>query len=308
MKKPNVSLTLPVGNVSSVVALGKYYQDFSQALHHFSQNYFGCFDANGLPMYGFEEKAIYNQIYIIQYGLILHDQILDGKDVERNRLMLDKCITWIENNKEEFLGSVVWRNYFDNDRYALKSGWISGMYQGQIISLILRYAQLTQQEKKYIPLAESCFLSFFIPFEKGGFMRRDSEGNLWFEEYPSPTPSFVLNGFVYALLGLYDLFRVTQNTKVLSLFEEGLTTVEKSIHKYDSGYWSIYDQLKRELATQYYHKNIHIPLVEILYLITKKDCYLYYKKRWEKQWNSSLNRVFTEIMYRIKPRLAKFNI
>ena len=308
MKKPDISLSLPVGNISSTPVLGKYYQDFSQALHHFNQQYFGCFDQAGLPMFGFGENALYHQIYIIQYGLILHDKIIDGVNVEENKVLLGRCVAWLEENQEELEGCAVWRNHFNNNRYALASGWISGMYQGQIISLLLRYGQLTHQEQKYTALCESCFQSFFIPFERGGFQRKDTENNLWFEEYPSPEPSFVLNGFIYALLGIYDLFRTSGNEKVQALFNDGIQTIERSLHKYDSGYWSVYDQLKKELATKYYHKNIHIPLLDILYHITQKPIFLHYKNRWEKQWNSSFNRGFTEIMYRIKPRLAKFNL
>ena len=84
MKKPNHDLTLKVGQVSDARELGKFYQDFSNALHHFDEDYFGDKDENGLPMYGFGENAVYHQIFIIQYGLISYDLILDGVNVEEN--------------------------------------------------------------------------------------------------------------------------------------------------------------------------------------------------------------------------------
>ena len=141
MQKPNISIKLPAGNISSESLLGKYYQDFTQASQHFDENYFGQFDENGLPMVGFDSEAIYNQIYIIQFGLIAHDLILSGLDVDKNTDRLKKSILWLEENEEIIEEAIVWRNHFENPRYGLESGWISGMYQGQAMSLYLRYGQ-----------------------------------------------------------------------------------------------------------------------------------------------------------------------
>ncbi|NRA12789.1 MAG: hypothetical protein HRT57_12600, partial [Crocinitomicaceae bacterium] len=258
MKKPNHDLTLRVGHVSDARELGKFYQDFSEALHHFDENYFGDKDAHGIPMFGFGENAVYNQIYIIQYGLISYDLIHDGVNIEENTARLEKCVQWLENNEEQLNGALIWRNHFPNIRYGLPSGWMSGMYQGQAISLLLRYGQLINQEEKYVNKSLEAFKFFHIDYEDGGVKRIDSEGNFWLEEYPGTEPSFVLNGFVYTFLGIYDLWRVSKDPQVEKMMNDCIDTLINSLHKYDSGFWSIYDQQKKELATKYYHKNIHI--------------------------------------------------
>lgn len=305
MKKPNDQLSLPVGYVSDQKELGKYYQDFSQALHHFDQEYFGQFDDMGLPMLGFGENAKYNQVYIIQYGLISLDLIQDGIDVEKHTERVKNCVQWMEDNEEYVGDAIVWRNHFDFQRYGLKSGWISGMYQGQAISLYLRYGQLIDDEK-YVEKALRAFAFFDVMYEDGGVRRYDKNDNLWFEEYPSDQPSFVLNGFVYGMFGILDLWRVSGDQKVKTTLDACLKTLKESVHLYDSGYWSVYDQLKKELATRYYHKNIHIPLMEILYQIQPEEVFMKYKKRWEKQLNSKINHILVSIMYRVRPRLQKF--
>ncbi len=306
MKKPSQKVSLPVGHVSKDPKLGKYYQDFSLAMHHFDENYFGQFDENGLPMVGFGADAIYNQIYIIQFGLITHDLVLSGVDIDKNTDRLKKSVQWLEANEEKIGETIVWRNHFENPRYGLESGWISGMYQGQAMSLYLRYGQLVGEEKKYLEKANKIYNFFDTPFENGGVKRFDKQGLLWFEEYPSSEPSFVLNGFIYAFLGIYDLWRITSGKDEKATIDSCVETLKKSIILYDSGYWSVYDQLKKELATKYYHENIHIPLMEVLHNLTGEEIFNHYQKRWKKQLNSKLNNNLVHLMYRVQPRLKKF--
>lgn len=303
MKSPNLSLNLPVGNVSLTHELGKYYQDFTQALHHYEHEYFGSFDEQGLPLMGFGKDAVYNPVYIIQYALIAHDLVQDGINVSENTDRLHMCMRWLESNEEILKDSIVWRNHFPNPRYELESGWISGMYQGQAISLYLRYGQFINQEEIYCEKALKAFQFFSIDWKDGGVRRYDEDGDLWFEEYPSEKPSFVLNGFVYTLFGFFDLWRITKNQEVKATINQCIQTLKNSLVKYDSGYWSIYDQSKKELATMYYHKNIHIPLMKIMYQLTNEESFDVYSQRWEKQLNSKLNTWVVKIMYRLQPRL-----
>ena len=256
-------------------------------------------------MAGFGDEAVYNQIFIIQYGLISHDLIQSGIEVEINKKQLEKCINWMEANEEECGNCIVWRNHYSDERYGLKPGWVSGMYQGQAMSLYMRYGQMIGEDAKYTEKARRIYKFFQIKYEDGGVRRMDSQNHLWFEEYPSSSASFVLNGFIYTLFGIYDLWRVTNDTEVKATIDQCLETLRHSLHKYDSGYWSVYDQLKKELATKYYHKNIHIPLMEILYGLTQDVIFLQYKERWEKQLNSGIIKNFVEIMYRLQPRLNK---
>jgi heparosan-N-sulfate-glucuronate 5-epimerase len=306
MKKPNIELELPVGNVSMERILGAYYQDFTQAMHHFDENYFGEFDQNGIPMAGFGEQAFYNQIYIIQYGLIAHDLALKGVDVAVNEHRMKICVNWLEEHEEQDAsGNILWKNDFDYPRYHLKRGWVSAMYQGQAMSLYLRYGQYTKQENYFTSKAEKIADFFKKDYVNGGVSRLDKDGNFWMEEYPSPTPSFVLNGFIYTLFGIIDLYRITKKEETNQLMKESFKTLIASLHLYDAGYWSVYDQLHKELASKYYHKNIHIPLMKILFSLTNDEIFNHYAKRWEKQLNLPFRYSFVKVMYRVRPRMQK---
>lgn len=305
MKKPNHNLALPVGNVSHDEKLGKYYQDFTAALFHYENKYFGEFDKDGIPMAGFGDGSFYNQIYIIQYGLIAHDLILDGIDTEINIGRLKKCLDWLESNKEKVGESIVWRNYFADQKYELKPGWISAMYQGQAISLFLRAYQFFGTEK-YYEIAGKAFEFFKYDFSDGGVKRLDEKGFLWFEEYPTEKPSFVLNGYIYTLFGIYDFYRVSKSEKAKNLYAECIATLENNLYKYDVWYWSLYDQLKRELVSYYYQKNIHIPLMEIMHRLTGKEIFRKYAVKWTKNYDSGFNKLIVQLMYRVHPRLKRW--
>lgn len=306
MKKPNIELELPIGNVSMDSNLGAYYQDFTQAMHHFDERYFGEFDEDGIPMAGFGAQAFYNQVYIIQYGLIAHDLALKGVDVAANEHRMKICVDWLEKHEELVENErIVWRNDFDYPRYNLKRGWISSMYQGQAMSLYLRYGQYTNQEDYFVKKTEKIAAFFSTDYRDGGVSRYDKDGNFWLEEYPSPEPSFVLNGFIYTLFGIIDLYRISNNANSKHLMDECFKTLKASLHLYDAGYWSVYDQLHKELASKYYHKNIHIPLLKILFELTNDEIFHRYALRWEKQLNSPFRYSFVKVMYRVRPRMQK---
>ena len=97
------------------------------------------------------------------------------------------------------------------------------MDQGQALSFYIRYFQLTNNEY-YLLQAEKIVAFFDLNVEDGGFKRIDKNGNLWYEEYPSSEPSYVLNGFIFALYGLIDFYRVTNDQKVKKTIDSCFST------------------------------------------------------------------------------------
>ncbi len=299
----NNNIYLGKGNISFDKNLGAYYQDIAPAIFHFENNSLGNFDKNGIPFVIEKDRECYSAGYVIQYALIQHELILQNNNVIDRKIIMQNCLRWLKNNLAVFHDSLVWRNE-KNTQYKLKKGWVSAMNQGQGISLFLRASQLFN-ETEYVALAEKLFLFFKYDYSAGGATRTDEMGYIWLEEYPSNPASYVLNGFVYALLGILDLYRVTQNKDALKLYEECLKTIEHNIYKYDRFYWSSYDQLKKELVSFYYQKNVHIPLMEILFGLTKKDIFNKLSIKWTKQLNSKFFLCLVQIMYRVQPQLRK---
>ncbi|MBE9468639.1 MAG: hypothetical protein IMY72_10035 [Bacteroidetes bacterium] len=302
MQQHNLNIFLNVGNISLDEKLNGYYQDFSPAIVHFSDGSFH-FDNYGLPFTEFNGEKVYSIIQIIQYGLICCELLISKIDAEKNKKNIKSCLDWLDNKKEPFKDSYVWRNK-TNKQYNIPAGWISGMTQGQAISLFLRGYQLFSN-KAYLETANKVFNSFKYEYAEGGFKRIDENSCLWFEEYPSSEPSFVLNGFIYSIFGLLDLYRVTRNDDALKLWESCVYTLETNLPKYDVWYWSVYDQLKKQLLSFYYQKNVHVPQMKIMYLLTKKEIFNKYAIKWEKNWKNSLHKLITKVMYRVKPRISK---
>ena len=246
----------------------------------------------------------YSPVNICQYGFIIHADYLENPNEKDYNLLL-ACIDKLEETKCEDTDTVKWVNKYVNKRYNIPAPWCSAMDSGEALSFYLRIYQLTK-EKHLLSTAMKIYNFLKIDFAQGGVRRVDEKGYVWLEEYPSDPPSYVLNGFIYAILGLYDLFRVTESKEVKVDIDCFILTLKDNIHRFDSGYWSNYDLLKKELVRFYYQKNVHVPQMEILYLLTGEEIFNKYKTSWEGNL-TFLNFLFVKMMYRINPRIVKLN-
>jgi heparosan-N-sulfate-glucuronate 5-epimerase len=298
------NLTLGVGDIQLSEKLGKYCINMVPALPNYTNQIFGEFDKNGIPLIGKGNYSIYFSITIAQYGFILHDIWIENKHLTEYYEVMLNCLDWFENNKEEFNGTFAWRCPSEGGHYPMSKGWTSAMAQGEIISFYLRMYQILKDES-LLETARKAYKYMKIEVKDGGVCRYDEHGDLWLEEYPTTDrPSYVLNGFIYAVFGLFDLYRVTGDTEVKKDIDACILTLKKNIHTYDAGYWSYYDHYYKELVMYYYQKNVHVPQLEALFGLTKEPIFLKYAVKWKKQltW---YNYTFVQIMYRVLPRYRK---
>lgn len=79
------------------------------------------------------------------------------------------------------------------------------MGQGHAISLLARAYHHSGGDRRYLNAALDGLKPFRVPSSKGGVRATFLNKYHWYEEYPTKPASFVLNGFIYSLLGLYDL-------------------------------------------------------------------------------------------------------
>lgn len=126
----------------------------------------------------------------------------------------------------------------------LKQGWYSAMGQGHAISLLARAFYHSNGDAKYLRAAINGLKPFRVPSRQGGVLAKFMGRFDWYEEYPTTPASYVLNGFIYSLLGLYDLNATAP--KNLSreaglLFDQGMISLKKMLLLYDTGSGSIYD-------------------------------------------------------------------
>ena len=302
-----------IGNVSINEELGDWYLDYSGIVDVTQSGFYGRLDKNGIPLVDYDKLyennrwyfnnykntefgVHYTPITIAQYGLGLFFHYNRTKD-SNTGILIERCADWFVNNIKEKGLCGFWEHTWAEPVYNIKPPWISAMAQGEAISLLLRAFQEFKKDE-YFTTAEKAFNSFM----DSDVVYRDEHNDIWFEEYPTKPPSHVLNGFIFALFGIFDFYRVTKNKKSLKLWSEGIKTLEKNIERYDSGYWTRYDLLFRRITSEAYH-NIHINQVKVLYELTGVNKFYDTYIRWEGYKNGLIHYLRRKINGRIYNRL-----
>ncbi len=256
--------------------------------------YSGQYDKDGIPLLNYHGRIgiQYNPIAIAQYGLGNYNLFLrTGDSAYKEKFIL--VADWLVSNlKQNNSGIWVWNHYFDWEyRTQLRAPWYSGLAQGQGISVLVRAFDITR-DKKYLDSAERAFESFFYSIDDGGVVFIDTDGNPWIEEYLVEPPTHILNGFIWALWGVYDYYLTTRDRKAQSFFEQCITTLTKNIDRYDTGFWSLYELSSTKLkmlASPFYHR-LHITQLSILHRLTGEKKFKEYEERWRGYQNNFFKR------------------
>ncbi|EDW01988.1 D-glucuronyl C5-epimerase B [Drosophila grimshawi] len=126
----------------------------------------------------------------------------------------------------------------------LRPGWISAMGQGHAISVLARAYWHSGGDVRYLKAAALGLQPYRIKSRDGGVLAQFMDKYYWYEEYPTTPASYVLNGFIYSLLGLYDL-NSTAPGKIAreagKLFAQGMHSLKKMLLLYDTGSGTSYD-------------------------------------------------------------------
>lgn len=269
--------------------LGPYYMSFRE-----KADYSGPYDANGIPMLDYR-GAIgrqYNPIAIAQWGLANYSRFCESSDAARLERTLHAA-DWLAANLEPNAhGLWVWNHHFDWEyRDTLKAPWYSGLAQGQGVSLLLRaYAQTS--DVKYEKAAEQAFISLTKPVAQGGVLFEDNENNLWIEEYLVDPPTHILNGFIWALWGVFDFWRARSDAVAKQIFDRGVQTLLHNLARFDTGYWSLYEQSGTQLkmlASPFYHR-LHIVQLRVMANLTGEHRFAEAADRWEGYTGRRANR------------------
>ena len=89
-------------------------------------------------------------------------------------------------------------------------------------------------------------------------MRVPTHAGATYAEYTYAPGDRILNGFIQALVGLYDYTSITKDPLGLSLFQAGDAEGRAEVPHYDTGAWSLYDQFEES------NLNYHELLTEFL--------------------------------------------
>ncbi|XP_054693017.1 D-glucuronyl C5-epimerase isoform X3 [Grus americana] len=196
---------------------------------------------------------------------------------------------WLVRNQDERGGwpIMVTRKLGEGFK-SLDPGWYSAMAQGQAISTLVR-AYLLTKDHAFLSSALRATAPYKLLSEQRGvkavFMNRHD----WYEEYPTSPSSFVLNGFMYSLIGLYDL-KETAGEKLGKearvLYERGMESLKAMLPLYDTGSGTIYDLRHFMLGTapnlaRWDYHTTHINQLQLLSTIDESPIFKEFVKRWK---------------------------
>jgi hypothetical protein len=240
----------------------------------------------------------YWPVDIFQYGLQCHaDWLRTGDPRARRRFVAQaEWAACAQTVSDDISGLYTFPTGWK--RYACEPGFRSAMAQGQAISLLLRAYQVTE-ESRYLDRAIAASSAYFHTIEKGGVSWHDPEGGVVFEEAAALPPSHILNGWIYALWGLFELSLLVEDPRVRRLYDDGLATLRRYLHHYDGGAWSYYSLLAtpngfRKYATLKYH-GFHIAQLQVLASMTGDEYYASTALRWRSFLDSRRSRYLLRV-------------
>ena len=222
-------------------------------------------------------KSIYFPVAIFQYGLGAYDLYLQtGQKQFKDKFL--QCCEWAIAHQED---SGAWSNFF----FIYKDHPYGAMAQGEGVSLLLR-GHLETNDSRYKVASKKAIDFMLLPVDVGGTTIYNSN-DVIFLEYTHL--SAVLNGWIFSLFGLYDAKLFFNKEKYNEIFEKSINTLVQRLQCYDNGYWSLYD-LDKHLASPFYH-NVHIAQMKALFILTKRNEFDEYAKKWSIYQSKRTNQV-----------------
>lgn len=171
--------------------------------------------------------------------------------------------------------ALLWPYVMAVPKYGLQPPWFSAMAQGQIASVFVRAASRDAHATETALRALRPLLDRAEPFVVG------TNSGPVLEEAPTSPPSRVLNGWIYALWGVFDVAVGLGSEEAAILFDESIESLRVTLDQYDTGWWSRYSLWAdgRDLAKPFYHR-IHVAQLEALHALTGLDEFAAVAARW----------------------------
>ena len=153
-----------------------------------------------------------------------------------------------------------------NPRYGdLEDEWCSSLCQALATSSLVR-AHLYTRENHYLDCAFSAMEFMISPVSSGGTMRmiNENKSEFIYEEYPRKNISGVINGYISAIIALYEINNITQDYD--DILSSNIANLIKILPYYDVGYWSLYSY-DGTLSSGFYHRYLITQLRSIIHII-----------------------------------------
>ena len=274
--------------LSSAFIISNYSEDISRSIiiSVFEQSRgstFEILDTNGVPFinYGYWGDTYIglqrNPVQISQKSFVYYDQYINGDNSSRQKVI--NSADWLINNSNYTHNSAFLDVKFYWPLYNMSPPWRSGMAQGQALQTMILAHKLTG-DNKYLVWGDLAVNSFDLDIKDGGFTNKTTNDGWWYEEYAGyggDNPR-VLNGMMFATIGLYDYYNYTKNPQAKYYFDKGVIALTRNIANYDNNGDTFYDI--HGIIDPEYHQ-IHIDLSQQLYNITGEKIFMDYSNKWK---------------------------
>jgi len=280
-------------NVKDYVINELAYRDLPQGLNGDSlifdeDRFYAPKDEKGLCLLLSKDgKSGYSPLMTFRYLMVLFNNYRisgEKKYFEKTRSISDALmLTAVESNGALYFPYTLDLSGSKNQH--LKAPWYSGMAQGVGLSFYSRIYKITH-DAKYLEIARKIFQSFKNirnADKKPWVAYVDKNHYYWIEEYPAEPEDHTLNGFIYAIFGLYEYYLLDKTEESREILQAALTTVNYYLPLYRRiGGKSFYCLGHRERYGTY-HK-VHIKQLKQLFGITNDKYFLSMAGKFQADW------------------------
>jgi heparosan-N-sulfate-glucuronate 5-epimerase len=226
------------------------------------------------------------------------------------------CLTGNAAGRDAFLKIANWFATAHHDgRYEhdipipqLASPWISCIAQGEAASVLTRAYRLVGDDA-YLETARLVLRPMLETEAVGGVASTLPDGSPFVEEYPGSSIRHVLNGCLYAAIGMSDVCRAgdQRDDHVRTFLRALIAGIGANILAWDSEGWSTYDLSTgsaRNLNTMTYHR-LQIVMLRYLGEVCDEPRLIAAAQRWERTADDPGRRIRAlvgKVRYRIAAR------
>lgn len=291
------------------------YDEYIVENYNYKSNYFGKegiteesenvrINDAGIPEVKYATGWEYNPVTIAQSALGFYNDFIETNS-ERSRAEFLNLADWLVDSQQEN-GSFPYQFSFAfKPNTELPEGFISSMAQGQVLSVMIRAFYITN-DTKYLDCGMNSLYFMISSGDENIFAggsktlqdfcvlseeMKEFSGYRVYEEYVFDPSTYVLNGDLFALIGLSDWMQGAPNRYGKEIaeeaFYEGVKGIEVLLPYYDYYGWSAYDLFNYTSSnsdpyfTSEYAHACHIYLLEALADISGSKCFEKYKERFK---------------------------
>lgn len=247
---------------------GGFYND----LRVVTEAYANAENARAALRIAFEDRRLTNPVSVAQVGLGAWQRWRSSSRESPWLGVVDEAAGWIAANLEPTGGLPY---LFDMPHtYPLTAPWYSAMAQGEAVSLLVRSA-ISLQRPDDLDAAANAAKPLLE--RASGLVSETNDGPV-LEEYPTQPPSHVLNGWIFALWGLYDLAaaerRIGRTAETAAAaaqaFDSGATALAARLHLYETRFgWSRYDLYPHSIShvASPFYQRLHVAQLRALAIL-----------------------------------------